>query len=680
VAPLIVGAPGIYTLPDEPIRALTGVRMDVCGFVGVAPRGPAQVPYFAADWAPQACDPERSRTRSVPIAVESWSEYTRIFGSFEGPALLPYAVASYFENGGQRAYVVRIVHDYGGVDPRPTAGVARGRLQGLFLTSGRPITLRARNEGSWGNLLSASLTVFAQPLAFDSSLAQLTNLALPLDADVPLGTLFRLTLADGTRAMRFVASLSTEWHPESRSSITRATFDQPLTASPVLAEVVDGTLEVDDHDGRTETLGSIAFSSSHPRWLARVLVNESTLLYPDDRPTEIWIDEDIAIPLTLGTFSVEPPPAPPPPPPIPVDRGKQFIGGEDRYPDLVPSDFFGDWVPGDECPGDGVTCLVDTPDVSSLCVPDLYSPEPLVPIVSVIEPPSVAGPNFAPCVAIPPPPPQEAPPADIDGLRLDPEADLDMIIGLQKQLVDFAEQASSFIVLLDVPPRLHQRQILAWRSHFASAFAATYHPWLKVALPDDPRQALIDVNPSAFAAGIIALKELTFGVPYGPANEIAQGAVDLIDRISPARHDQLHPHAINVFLKERDGVRLTAARTLSLDPSFRQLSVRRLITMLERVLEREMQWMVFEPNDAKLRGDVTNMLVAYLRQLYRANAFQGANEAQAFFVRCDDSLNPPQVVDAGQLLAQIGVAPTEPLEFIVLQIARQGDGTLRIGA
>jgi len=233
-------------------------------------------------------------------------------------------------------------------------------------------------------------------------------------------------------------------------------------------------------------------------------------------------------------------------------------------------------------------------------------------------------------------------------------------------------------VLLDVPPGLHQRQILAWRARFSPAYAACYHPWLDVARGDDRRDALVPVPPSAVAAGMIALSEVTFGVPTGPANLIAQGVVDLEDRVSPRRHDELHPAGVNVFLAERDGMRLTAARTLSLDPSYRQLSVRRLVTLLKRVLDRQMQWMVFEPNGPSLWADVTHMLRAYLRQLFRANAFRGATEAEAFFVQCDAQTNPRSALDAGQLVARIGVAPAEPLEFLVLQISRDGDGTLRI--
>ena len=187
------------------------------------------------------------------------------------------------------------------------------------------------------------------------------------------------------------------------------------------------------------------------------------------------------------------------------------------------------------------------------------------------------------------------------------------------------------------------------------------------------------MNPSAVAAGIIARREIERGVPYGPANESRRACSTSSDAVSPARHDELHQNAINVYLRERDGVRLTAARTLSRDPSYRQLSVRRLMTMLRRVLYRQMQWAVFEPNDARLRGDIRNQLDAYLRQLFAANAFAGARAEDAFFVRCDDELNP-QPVDRRRpaLSATSGVAPAEPLEFLVLQIARDGDGTLRV--
>jgi phage tail sheath protein FI len=72
------------------------------------------------------------------------------------------------------------------------------------------------------------------------------------------------------------------------------------------------------------------------------------------------------------------------------------------------------------------------------------------------------------------------------------------------------------------------------------------------------------------------------------------------------------------------------------------------------------------------------MISAYLGELFRLNAFTGANESEAFFVRCDEVLNPPRIADAGQLLCEVGVAPAEPLEFIVLRIERGADGAIRV--
>src|SRR5205807_1218911 len=88
-----LGAPGVYPYQPAPPRALAGVRMDVCAFAGVAPRGPARVPTFDETWRDDrpCVEPERPRSRTVAAAVESFDEYRRLYGGFEGPGLLPYA-------------------------------------------------------------------------------------------------------------------------------------------------------------------------------------------------------------------------------------------------------------------------------------------------------------------------------------------------------------------------------------------------------------------------------------------------------------------------------------------------------------------------------------------------------------------------------------------------------------
>jgi Bacteriophage tail sheath protein len=657
---LKLGAPGVYQLPSEPLRELTGVRMDVCAFVGVSPRGPSREPYVGGPWRDDVppVEPERPIRRSVPVAVESWTDYVRLFGAFEGPGMLPWAVSAFFENGGRRAYIVRIVHDYTATMPvQNLLGRARGKFVGVRRDDGGSVRLFARNEGVWGNSLEATLSYTTRPLV---PVPGATTTALPVSSaeDIPVGTLLRLQLPGGTHVLRTVQDVVAAGGPPGVAPTQMLVLDQAATDIPAAAEVVEGVLEVNDGNGRTEQLGGLGLSSAHPRWAATVIAQESALLFPH----RLWASGRL-VPADAT---------------LPPAVTRPFLRGLDRYRDIEWDDFFDDdWLRGDDVPGEGITCLADLSDLGLLAAPDLYEPWLVQPVLPVADPVTFAGPEFAACVDPPPGPAAPAPPPALDKLRLDPSADLDSIVALQQKLVDFAE-AEGLTALLDVPPGLRQKQILHWRSAIWSSRAAAYHPWLYAARVGEGETSPIEVNPSAVAAGIIARRELADGIPFGPANELGAGIVDVADAVSGPRHDELHQNAVNVFLRERDGVRLTAARTLSADPAYRQLSVRRLVTMIERTLERQLQWLVFEPNTPALRADVSIEIERFLRALYRGNAFAGATEAQAFFVRCDETLNPTQVVDAGRLVAEIGIAPAEPIEFIVLRLAHDGDGTLRV--
>ena len=161
---------------------------------------------------------------------------------------------------------------------------------------------------------------------------------------------------------------------------------------------------------------------------------------------------------------------------------------------------------------------------------------------------------------------------------------------------------------------------------------------------------------------------------------MAVGAVVGRDPVTDPVHDQLHLLGINVFRAERDGFRLTAARTLSSDPDYRQLSVRRLMTQLAETLTQQCQWVVFEPNTTGLRDRLTHSVTHLLRDLHRRGALAGRTEEESFFVRCDDSTNPPSSQALGRLVAEIGVAPAAPLEYIVLQLSADVDGNVTVEA
>lgn len=662
-----LGAPNIYRVPDEMRRTLGQVRMDVCAFVGVAPRGAVRVPI-----EPEAClpgqvfvDPAQPRCRSQAVAVHSWDEYQREFGGFEGPGRLPYAVASFFEQGGRKAYVVRIVHAYG--DAEDAAAVAHGEISNLD-AGAVTVRLDARSEGAWGNRLRVAMG-FSITALVNEAHSSTSELLFSLAEPVRVGELLRINLEGGGSELRFISQVWPDGENAEGDRVTRVILDSPLSTQADTVERVEANLLIDDGVGGREYFQNLGLSPRHPRGLASVLYRESRLVYPNHD----WVDLDL-LPKDLDAHLLAPER-------LLAQQGiAYFIEGEDRYEAIVPDDFFdATWVLGNDGPAAGVHALLQLDDLSSVVVPDLYVPEPLPEQDDEQPLLSLAGPYFTPCRPLDPPTEKPAVGfAQLTGLQLDPKnsTDYGIILSLQLRLAALAQLRAEFIVLLDVPPGLSQVQIQRWRGRFRSSYVAAYHPWLMVSRADDARDALFMLNPSAVAAGVIAQQEITFGVPHGPANVIAENIVKVSERVSPKAHDQLHPLGINVYLQERDGAWLSAGRTLSRDKHYRQLSVRRLMLMLRRALQQQMHWMVFEPNTPSLWAEVRRMLTGYLRQLFIAGAFRGESEEQAFFVRCDGELNTRRVVDAGQLIAEIGVAPAEPMEFIAVRITRGGDGTL----
>jgi uncharacterized protein len=122
------------------------------------------------------------------------------------------------------------------------------------------------------------------------------------------------------------------------------------------------------------------------------------------------------------------------------------------------------------------------------------------------------------------------------------------------------------------------------------------------------------------------------------------------------------------------GIRVWGARTLSSDPAWRYLNVRRLFNFVEESIFEGTQWVVFEPNDQRLWGRVKRTINSFLLRIWRDGALFGATPEQAFFVKCDEENNPSEVRDAGQLIVDIGIAPVKPAEFVVFRIAQFSGG------
>jgi phage tail sheath protein FI len=232
------------------------------------------------------------------------------------------------------------------------------------------------------------------------------------------------------------------------------------------------------------------------------------------------------------------------------------------------------------------------------------------------------------------------------------------------------------VAILDPPPGLNAQQIREWRMEVAgydSKYATLYWPWIEVFDPAKGRNAL--VPPSGHMAGIWSRSDGARGVHKAPANEIVRGAINLELQITRAEHDLLNPNGINCLRAfPGRGIRVWGARTLSSDPAWRYVNVRRLFNYIEESVLEGTQWVVFEPNDLDLWQRIRRTITSFLMRVWRDGALFGATPDEAFYVKCDSELNPPEVVDAGQVVCEIGIAPVKPAEFVVFRIAQFSGG------
>ncbi len=250
--------------------------------------------------------------------------------------------------------------------------------------------------------------------------------------------------------------------------------------------------------------------------------------------------------------------------------------------------------------------------------------------------------------------------------------DLEGLQAVQLAMLAHCELMGDRVAILDSPPGLNAQQVKEWRvdkAGYDSKYATLYWPWIKVFDPLAGQARF--VPPSGHVAGIWARNDDTRGVHKAPANEVVRGAISLALNLTKAEHDQLNPNGINCIRAfPGRGIRIWGARTISSDPSWRYLNVRRLFNYVEESIFEGTQWVVFEPNDVRLWGRVKRTINSFLLRVWRDGALFGATPDQAFFVKCDEENNPPEVRDAGQLIVDIGIAPVKPAEFVVFRIAQ----------
>jgi phage tail sheath protein FI len=256
------------------------------------------------------------------------------------------------------------------------------------------------------------------------------------------------------------------------------------------------------------------------------------------------------------------------------------------------------------------------------------------------------------------------------------QLDLDGVRAVQNGLIEHCAQMKDRMAILDAPLGLTAQGVLEWvkeKARFNSPYATIYWPWVTFYDPKSKQPRLMP--PSAAVAGIWGRNDDTRGVHKAPANEVVAGALDLELNITRREHDDLNPAGINVIRAfPGRGIMVWGARTLSDDAEWRYINVRRLFNYIETSILSGTQWVVFEPNDLELWQRIRRTVAAFLLGMWRDGALFGATPEQAFYVKCDAETNPPDVVDAGYVVIEVGVAPVKPAEFVVFRIAQLPTG------
>ncbi len=209
-----------------------------------------------------------------------------------------------------------------------------------------------------------------------------------------------------------------------------------------------------------------------------------------------------------------------------------------------------------------------------------------------------------------------------------------------------------------------------------NSYGAVYFPWLKSLDPTGLSAEPINVPPSGFVAGMYSQIDARRGVWKAPAGTeaVLGGAVGLVTDLTDIQQGNLNKNKKSVCVIRKfpgSGIVLWGARTLSSDPEYKYIPVRRMAIMLRVSIYNGIQWTVFEPNDEELWSQIRLNIGSFMMTLFRQGAFQGSTPSQAFFVKCDGETTTQADIDLGIVNVLVGFAPLKPAEFVVVKISQK---------
>jgi phage tail sheath protein FI len=604
-------APGVY-VEEVSFRSksIEGVPTSTTGFAGMTRYGPVQ---FSG-----------GPSTTEPRLITSFTEFERVYGGLEplvlddGSLRIPYlahAARAFFLNGGKRLYVSRVYFE----------GTVRGTDGTAFLDipiGTQTATWRARWPGSFGNVWVKVVVQRSRNIAFEPAglpgtvQAQRVRAGAVVEIYPNAGAVPNPTLPldiNVLHGVRVDANGLQTFVNQAGNAVAPAVGSVIQLVEFNLTVVVDGE--------RQDFYPELGVHPSQTRFLGRILEendpsDENAVVFLDWNPDVLGTDEDdrlrAAILLAANL------------------AGGRLANGHDgsliSAADLLGSKADPDIV---TMKATGLEALGEVEDIAIVAAPDAAT--------------------------------------------LANDAEVVLATGY---LIAHAEELRYRIAVVDGPPESSMNQIREFRGRFDSKYAALYHPWIvtldpleRAAQGAPPRKLYLP--PSGFVCGIYARTDIERGVHKAPANEIVRGLTEFEININKARQDVLNPEGINAlrFFPGR-GSRVWGARTMSSDPEWKYVNVRRLFIYLEHSIDKATQWAVFEPNGDRLWNNIRRTIEDFLLVQWKNGALLGEKPEKAFFVRCDRTTMTQNDLDNGRMICLIGVSPVKPAEFVIFRIGQ----------
>lgn len=628
-------APGVF-VEEVSFRAksIEGVSTTTTGFVGPTRYGPLDI---------------------EPEIITSLVEFERTYGGrekldFEDDGeidnYLWHGVRSFFEEGGKRLYVSRVFSPVDADPPegRNWSGHANGALDG----SPSQLQVYARFPGQAGNA-RVSFTFKASQNAL-SDVAGVPTLRALSHRDV---VLLRAVGAPGAIAEGYYLALKDREHDtwafsSSGDDLTSADFElADLSAAHYAVHVITVSVTVDPLSGSTGNFvaADLPLDPQHER----AGTPDSLFAYFAEEPTSmtrartnpiLFRDEDVAgfntgVEVLQAFLAADPHAADSPAGGVDAALRDAKLSAAQRTLSLVLSG-------GNDGNRPGATAYAGEVDDVTDRKTGLKQLEDLEDISIIAAPGSTFGYQ--------------------NGYQANAR-------GIVRLLISHAERMKYRIAVIDCGDKQSISEVRAMRAELDSTYGALYYPWIRVL--DPLTQQEIHVPPSGFVAGIYARNDVNRAVYKAPANEVVNLALGFERFLNKAQQEVLNPEGINCFrFFEGRGMRLWGARTISSDPEWKYVNLRRYFAYLERSIDKGTQWAVFEPNGAQLWANVRRTIEDFLLNEWQNGALLGDKPDKAYFVKCDRSTMSQNDLDNGRLICLIGVAPLRPAEFVIFRIGQ----------